>query len=83
MSQTIIFQSCRDGVKLPGFNQYCRELMCLAPGHNRVPLVGIKHKTSPFGVPHSTTKPSRSLCDIINLFFAGKLVAIKALHGLY
>ena len=31
---------------LPGFNQYCRELMCLAQGHNTVPPVGIKPRTS-------------------------------------
>ena len=35
---------------LPGLNQYCRELMCLAQGHNTVPLVGIEPRTSLFGV---------------------------------
>ena len=35
---------------LPGFNQYCRELMCLAQGHNMVPPVGIESRTSRFGV---------------------------------
>ena len=42
---------------LPGFNQYCRELMCLAQGHNKVTHVGIETRTSLFGVPHSTTRP--------------------------
>ena len=42
---------------LPGFNQYCRELMCLAQGHNKVTHVGIETGTSLFGVPHSTTRP--------------------------
>ena len=40
---------------LPGFNQYCRELMCLAQGHNTVPPVGIEPRTSRFGVRCSTT----------------------------
>ena len=52
---------------LPGFNQYCSELMCLAlclaQGHNTVPLVGIKSKTSGFGVQHSTIMPPRTLFD--------------------
>ena len=30
-------------------DQYCRELMCLAQGHNTVPLVGIEARTSQFG----------------------------------
>ena len=29
-----------------GFNQYFRELMCLAQGHNTVPHVGIEPRTS-------------------------------------
>ena len=40
----------------PGFNQYCRELMCLAQRHNKVTHVGIETRTSLFGVPHSITK---------------------------
>ena len=36
---------------------YCRELMCLAQGHNTVTLVGIE----PFGVRRSTTTPPCSL----------------------
>ena len=31
---------------LPGFNQYFRELMCLAQGYNTVTLVGIEPRTS-------------------------------------
>ena len=44
---------------LPCFYQYCRELMCLAQGHNTVPLVGIETRTSRFGVRRSTTTPPR------------------------
>ena len=35
---------------LPRFKQYCRELMCLAQGHNTVPPVGIEPRISRFGV---------------------------------
>ena len=35
-----------------GFNQYFRELMCLAQGHNTVPHVGIEPRTSRFEVRH-------------------------------
>ena len=35
-------------LKLAGFNQYCRELMRLAQGHNMVPLVGIEPRISQF-----------------------------------
>ena len=45
---------------LLGINQYCRELMCLAQGHNTVTPVGIKTRTSRFGV-YSATMPSPSL----------------------
>ena len=31
---------------LPEFNQCCRELMCLAQGHNTMTPVGIKPRTS-------------------------------------
>ena len=34
--------------------------MRLAQGHNKVPLVGIKPRTSRFGVGRSTTTPPRS-----------------------
>ena len=33
-----------------GFNQYSRELMCIAQGHNTVTLVGIEPRTSGFEV---------------------------------
>ena len=46
---------------LPGFNQYCRELMCLALGHNTVLPVGIEPRTSRFRVRRSTTSPPHSL----------------------
>ena len=46
---------------LAGFNQYCRELMCLAQGHNMVMPVGIEPRTSRFKVQSSTTMPPRSL----------------------
>ena len=45
---------------LPGFNQYCWVLMCLAQGHNTMTPVGIEPRTSRFGVRHSTTMPPRS-----------------------
>ena len=35
---------------LPGFNQYFRELMCLAQGRNTVTPVGIEPRTSRFRV---------------------------------
>ena len=38
-----------------------RELMCLAQGHNTVPLVGIEPKALQFGVQRSTTTPPHSL----------------------
>ena len=37
---------------LLGFNQFYRELMCLAQGHNTVTPVGIEFRTSRFGVRH-------------------------------
>ena len=46
---------------LPGFNQHCRELMCLAQGHNMVLRMGIEPRTSRFGVGRSTTTPPCSL----------------------
>ena len=39
----------------------CRELMCLAQGHNTVTHVGIEPSTSRFGTRCSTTTPPRSL----------------------
>ena len=62
-SQSTIFQSCRDRAKLtlPQYNQYCRELMCLAQGHNTKTPVGIEPRTSRFGVRCSTITPPRSL----------------------
>ena len=50
------FSHVRMDPTLPGFNQYCRELMCLAQGHNKVTHVGIETRTSLFGVPHSIMK---------------------------
>ena len=35
---------------LSGINQYSGKLMCLVQGHNTVPPVGIKPRTSRFGV---------------------------------
>ena len=45
-----IFSYVRMEPTLPGFNQFCRELMCLAQGHNTVTPVGIKLRTSRFRV---------------------------------
>ena len=50
------------------FNQYSRELMCLAQGHNTVTLVEIEPRTSRFGVRRSTTRPPRSLRDSVTFF---------------
>ena len=36
---------------LPGFNQYCSELMCLAQGHNTVTPVGIEPRTIKCCIP--------------------------------
>ena len=36
---------------LPGFNKYCRELMCLAQKHNTVTPVGIEPRTSEWRGP--------------------------------
>ena len=46
---------------LPGFNQNCSELMCLAQGHNTAMPVGIEPRTSQFRVRHSTNMPPFSL----------------------
>ena len=53
----------------PGLNQYCRELMCLAQGHNTVTLVGNEPRTSRFGVRHSTTTPPCSLYTFVNFVY--------------
>ena len=42
-------------------NQYCRELMCLAQGHNTMTHVIIEPRTSRFGVRRCTITPPRSL----------------------
>ena len=54
MSQSTIFQLCRDG------------LMCLAKGHNAVTLVRLKPATPRSRVKHSTTGPLRSLKICLN-----------------
>ena len=60
MSQSTIFQSCRDGATAPWvINQYFRGVKCLAQGHNTA-AVGFEPPTSRFGVPDSTTEPLRS-----------------------
>ena len=41
---------------LPGFNQYFRELMRLAQGHNIVTPVGMEPRTCRFGVRRSTKR---------------------------
>ena len=50
---------------LPGFNQYCRELMCLAQAHNTMTPVGIEPRTSRFGVRRSTTTPPHFLSTFL------------------
>ena len=60
MSQSTIFQSCRDGATASWvINQYFRGVKCLAQGHNTA-AVGIEPPTSRSGVLHSTTEPPRS-----------------------
>ena len=44
-------------------NQYCRELMCLAQGHNTMTPVGIEPRTSRLGVRRSTTTLPHSLLE--------------------
>ena len=46
MSSQHFFSHVGTAPTLPGFNQYCRELMCLAQGHNTVMPVGIESRTS-------------------------------------
>ena len=60
MSQSTIFQSCRDGATASWvINQYFRGVKCLAQGHNTA-AVGFEPLTSRSGVRHSTTEPPRS-----------------------
>ena len=60
MSQSTIFQSCRDGAIASWvINQYFRRVKCLAQGHNTA-AVGFEPRTSRSGVRHSTTEPPRS-----------------------
>ena len=60
MSQSAIFQSCRDGATASWvLNQYFRGVKCLAQGHNTAE-VGFEPQTSCSGVRHSTTEPPRS-----------------------
>ena len=57
MSQSTIFQSCRDGAIASWvINQYFRGVKCLAQGHNTA-TVGLEPRTSRSGVRHSTTEP--------------------------
>ena len=41
MSQSTIFSHVGMEPSLPGFNQYCGDLMCLTQGHGMVLPVGI------------------------------------------
>ena len=60
MSQSTIFQSCRDGATASWvINQYFRGVKCLAQGHNTA-AVGFEPPTSRSGIRHSTTEPPRS-----------------------
>ena len=60
MSQSTIFQSCRDGATASWvINQYFRAVKCLAQGHNTA-VVGFEPWTSRSGVWHSTTEPPHS-----------------------
>ena len=53
MSQSTLFQSCRDGGWLPGYYQYFSGSKCVAQGHNTAE-VGIETPTSH---PESETLP--------------------------
>ena len=56
MSQSTIFQSCRDGATASWvINQYFRGVKCLAQGHNTV-AVGFEPLTFRSGVRHATTE---------------------------
>ena len=60
MSQSTIFQSCRDGATASWvISQYFRGVKCLAQGHNTA-AVGFEPPTSRSGVWHSTTELPRS-----------------------
>ena len=61
------FSHVRMEPMLPGFDQCCRELMCLAQGHNMVLPVEIEPRTSRFGVGCSTTMPPHSLQNSLEL----------------
>ena len=61
VNNNLLFSQVGTRPTLPGFNQYCRELMCLAQEHNTVTPVGILPRTSRFRVRRSTTTPPRSL----------------------
>ena len=59
MSQSTIFQSCREKPPLPEHYQYFRGVKCLAQGHNAAE-VGFEPPTSRSGARRSTTEPQRS-----------------------
>ena len=63
------------------FNQYCRELLCLAQGQN-VTTVGIESRTSRFGVRRFFTTPPRSLKIFVDYM---KILIIQRIHstGIY
>ena len=67
---------------LPGFNQYCRELMCIAQGHNMVPLVGIEPGTSRFGSPmlnhYATALPKMMILRKFHDLFYGIVTFIQS-----
>ena len=74
MSQSTIFQSCRDGATASWvINQYFRGVKCLAQGHNTA-VVGFEPWTSRSGVRHSTTEPPCSLDWIKNNRKGGDIV---------
>ena len=68
MSQSTIFQSCRDGATASWvINQYFRGIKCLAQGHNTA-AVGFEPPTSRSGVRHATTEPLRSQIQMYKNF---------------
>ena len=60
MSQSTIFQQCRDSC-LPGLNQYLAEDKVLAQGHNKVPGL-----TLPFAIVAICYKNDRVATDLFH-----------------
>ena len=83
MSQSTIFQSCRDGATASWvINQSFLGVKCLAQGHNTA-AVGFEPLTSCSGVRHSTTEPLRSpdFYCILNPIFTCNFLPLPWYHN--